>query len=282
MESAVLNKSALLTGKREQISARSITLQKGVMLVQAHFNEYAFTPHRHDDYVIGVTDHGEQKFRYRGFEQCAKLGHAFVIHPDELHDGRPGTEEGYSYRAIHLRPELVYEALGRRALPFIPEVVTTCPELRCVIEDVLSTSSNDCEGLESHDKLITLADHLARMSGQSKTSRDSLDFVTLNRIKEQLECDPTKRILIKDLEEDYGMSRFSITRQFRQYLGTTPHRFLVMRRLEYAKDKLFAGYSISDAAIDSGFSDQSHFNRHFRQAFGISPHHWLQISQLPQ
>jgi len=84
---------------------------------------------------------------------------------------------------------------------------------------------------------------------------------------------------MKDLEASYGMSRFSITRQFKQCLGTTPHRFLVMRRLEYAKKRLLDGASIVGVAIDSGFSDQSHFTRHFRHAFGISPHHWLQLSR---
>ena len=274
-----MNKCAGWQFKMEQIAIRSNRVQKGIEVVQAQFKEYAFTPHRHDDYVIGVTDHGEQRFQYRGTGRCARAGNCFVIHPDELHDGRPGTNEGYRYRAIYLRPSLISNALHGGSLPFVPNVVTVCPKLRYAVEDMLSLSADVDEDLETSTKLVELADVLLELSGKSSAVRSVLNVATINRIKEQLESDPASRILMQDLEASYGMSRFSITRQFKQHLGTTPHRFLVMRRLEYAKESLLDGASIADVAIDSGFSDQSHFTRHFRHAFGISPCKWLQLSR---
>jgi AraC-like DNA-binding protein len=51
-----------------------------------------------------------------------------------------------------------------------------------------------------------------------------------------------------------------------------------MRRLEKVKSVLHKGLSLADAAAESGFSDQSHMNRHFKRAFGMAPGHWRRLS----
>ena len=99
----------------------------GMERVEALFRRHAFTPHRHDDYVIGITSHGVQKFSYRGQGRCVLAGQAFIIHPDERHDGRAGTVSGYGYRAAYISPALIAEALGNKPLPFVSEVVSEHP-----------------------------------------------------------------------------------------------------------------------------------------------------------
>lgn len=272
-----MNKCAVFGADRDQISIRSTQFQKGIEVVQARFKKHAFTPHRHDDYVIGTTDHGEQKFRYRGVERCSKAGQVFVIHPDELHDGRSGTEQGYSYRALYLRPSLISEVLGCRSLPFVPSVVTQCTRIRFIVESMLTLEAT-CDDLKPTEQLTELADTLAELSGHPNSVKDRNNPSMLKSIMERFESDPANCILMSELEAEHGVSRYSITRQFKRYTGTTPHRFLAIRRLELAKRKLLEGLSIADAANESGFADQSHFTRNFRQAYGISPNSWTKIS----
>ncbi|MET5116662.1 AraC family ligand binding domain-containing protein, partial [Burkholderia pseudomallei] len=45
-------------------------------------------------------------------------GQCHILHPDVLHDGRAGPDEGFGYRSIYVDPALVPEALGGRMLPF--------------------------------------------------------------------------------------------------------------------------------------------------------------------
>src|SRR5215469_9432640 len=83
----------------------------------------AFAPHRHDTYGIGVTTAGVQVFGYRGARRVCLPGQLHVLHPDERHDGGPGTDGGFGYRILYVAPELVRDALGGRALPFVAEPV---------------------------------------------------------------------------------------------------------------------------------------------------------------
>ncbi|MCE3590073.1 AraC family ligand binding domain-containing protein, partial [Escherichia coli] len=70
--------------------------------MEARFTGDAFEPHRHDTYAIGVTLHGVQTFRYRGEKRQSLPGNIMVLHPDEVHDGGAGTDDGLRYRMIYL------------------------------------------------------------------------------------------------------------------------------------------------------------------------------------
>jgi AraC family transcriptional regulator len=69
-----------------------------------------------------------------------------------------------------------------------------------------------------------------------------------------------------------GLSIFHFARQFKHAAGVTPHHYLVSRRVERAQ-KLLADtdLSLSAIAFATGFSDQSHLTRHFRQIVGMTP-----------
>ncbi|MFW1812960.1 helix-turn-helix transcriptional regulator, partial [Acinetobacter ursingii] len=60
-------------------------------------------------------------------------------------------------------------------------------------------------------------------------------------------------------------------RQFKKYVGLPPHAWLVQARLQKARQLLKQGDQIAMVAQQCGFSDQSHFNRHFKKAMGVTP-----------
>src|SRR4051794_7272862 len=96
----------------------------GVEPLEARFLGRAFAPHRHDTYAIGITLSGVQAFHYRGALRRCLPGWCHVLHPDELHDGAAGTEDGFAYRIAYVDPALVQRALGGRgALPFVADPV---------------------------------------------------------------------------------------------------------------------------------------------------------------
>ncbi len=240
----------------------------------AFFETQAFSPHRHDTYAIGTTTAGVQTFNYRGGVHHALPGQVFVLHPDEVHDGRPGTETGYGYRIFYLSPDLISEALGRQALPFVPDPVSDDPRLKSAVGAMLEAVDDGAGDVCRTDAICLLSDALREASGRDGSSMRFIDLVAMRAIREQLIAATEQGIRISQLERDHGLDRFSICRQFRRAYGVSPHRFVTMRRLDRAKHHLRVGTSLADTAAAVGFADQSHLTRHFRNAFGITPGRW--------
>lgn len=76
--------------------------------------------------------------------------------------------------------------------------------------------------------------------------------------------------------EDYArLSHRSLStfkRDFRKYYKESPGKWLLQRRLDYAAVLLKnPALNVSQAAMDSGFEDLSHFSRSFKDKFGVSP-----------
>ena len=76
----------------------------GVELFRARLRGHPFSRHRHDVYAIGVTEEGVQAFEYRGTVEHSLPGQVFVLHPDELHDGRAEGPGLFGYRQIYIDP----------------------------------------------------------------------------------------------------------------------------------------------------------------------------------
>ena len=109
----------------------------GVELFRARLRGRPFSRHRHDVYAIGVTEEGVQAFEYRGTVEHSLPGQVFVLHPDELHDGRAEGPGLFGYRQIYINPVRIAAALpaltGRAApLPFASPV-TDDPVLARVV-----------------------------------------------------------------------------------------------------------------------------------------------------
>ena len=81
-----------------------------------------------------------------------------------------------------------------------------------------------------------------------------------------------------ELEAISGLDRFTLARQFRLRFGTSPHRYLTMRRVAAGRRLLASGQAIADVAAETGFADQSHFHRHFLKTFGMTPGRWQRLA----
>jgi AraC family transcriptional regulator len=83
------------------------------------------------------------------------------------------------------------------------------------------------------------------------------------------------QISLGELAKACGLSISRFARAFKQATGESPHRWLVKRRVEAAKELLRSSdLSIAEIALDCGFSDQSHLTRVFSVMAGATPGTW--------
>ncbi|MGV2975351.1 AraC family ligand binding domain-containing protein [Roseibium alexandrii] len=252
--------------------------EAGIERIEANFQGNGFSAHRHDTYAIGVTLQGVQRFKYRGAERASCPVQVIVIHPDEVHDGGAGTETGLRYRMMYIPPEMIAEALGGKALPHVSTPVLTNPVFQRSLIEALQDLDSEMGDLRVSDLLADLASCLNRFSDDARPVRQTLDWPVLKMCAEFIREHAADPIASADLEAVSGLDRFALSRQFRAAFGTSPHRYLVMRRLEQVKSGLADGECLAAAATAGGFADQSHMSRHFKRAFGMSPGKWRQLN----
>jgi AraC-like DNA-binding protein len=69
-----------------------------------------------------------------------------------------------------------------------------------------------------------------------------------------------------------GKSLSSFKREFKKLYNTTPRRWLTTKRLEYARKLLVnTNHSVQEICYNSGFENDSHFNRIFKASYGLTP-----------
>ena len=85
------------------------------------------------------------------------------------------------------------------------------------------------------------------------------------------------KINLADIAQAGRVSKSEALRCFHQIFQSTPIRFLIEYRLNRARDCLLANeISISQAALESGFDNISHFIRLFKKQFGSTPKQMVQ------
>ena len=102
--------------------------------------------------------------------------------------------------------------------------------------------------------------------------RGGLPPRALRRVREYIEAHLEQNISVQALAATAGLSMFHFAREFKRSEGVTPHDYLVQCRVRRAQE-LLAGTDLplSEIALASGFSDQSHCARRFREHVGITP-----------
>jgi len=79
--------------------------------------------------------------------------------------------------------------------------------------------------------------------------------------------------LLEQISAVARISPYHFARQFKAATGLSPHQYVIIRRIERAKQLLRArtDLSLAEVATCAGFSDQSQFSHHFKRIVGVTP-----------
>jgi AraC-like DNA-binding protein len=254
----------------------------GLSRLEAFFTGHAYDGHRHDTYAIGYTLDGVQSFDYRGGRVDSTADKVLVIHPDEPHNGRAGDRDGFGYRMVYLAPRRVRDALGSQArgLPFVRTAMLDHPRLLCLLQPIFDDLDHNLERLALDHAVLGIADCLLALdpSARGRAPGTATSAAAIERARDFLHTHFDQPVDSEQLEAVTGLDRYTLARQFRRQLCTSPYRYLTLRRLDHARARMRVGDSLTEAALASGFADQSHLTRQFRRAFGVPPGRWRALT----
>lgn len=113
-----------------------------------------------------------------------------------------------------------------------------------------------------------LAQHPQDVSGILRAVQD----LRLSRLISQIIATPEEDWKIEKMLQIIPLSRAQLMRIFKQKIGQTPHAFLHSIRLQQAARLLrYSAESVLTTALSCGFQSETHFNKAFKQKYGMTP-----------
>ncbi|MYS81566.1 helix-turn-helix transcriptional regulator [Embleya scabrispora] len=238
-------------------------------VLHAHMTDHSYPMHTHAAWTLLIVDDGMVKYDLDRHEHGVLRRAVSLLPPHIPHNGSAATPTGFRKRVLYLDSSHVADDLIGRA---VDHSVLDDHALHGRVHRLHTSLLRPGEELEAESRLAFIAERLrghlldrvaapavVRDAGLAHRLRDLLDArfvegVTLGAASELLHAHPTH-----------------LVRAFGREFGVGPHQYLTGRRVDLARGLLLDGMPPHTVAVTAGFYDQSHLNRHFKRALGISP-----------
>jgi AraC-like DNA-binding protein len=240
-------------------------------------SNHHFPRHAHDQFGFGIIDFGAQR-SWSGVGQIeASAGDVIFCNPGEMHDGLPFERRVRVWRIIYFDPALIRRTVeGQVSAEFeIVRPVARDPLLaQHFVRLFASLTDKQPDVLGQEENLIRAIACILQRNGSCRPSYRNVKSgpsPSVTKALRRLDAAPDQPVSIADLAALSGTSRFQLIRAFRRETGTTPHAYLIQKRVSAARRLLATGIMPAEAAVAAGFSDQSHMTRAFLRHLGVTP-----------
>lgn len=252
----------------------------GIELLSASYTKFEFSKHWHDELAIGLIEDGAEGLFYRGSNLLVPQQHIVAINAGEVHTGFAGAPKGWRYRMFYFDLALLAQQFSDTELvldPIIEKAIIGDADLFQQLLQLhvsLEVASFD---LTKKSLLAITLERLFTRYGSAKPidDRQELDLKSAHATREFIYDNWESNLSLSELEAVSGSNKFQLIRSFNALFGVTPHQFLLLVKAQKAKQFLSEGMSCVNTALACGFYDQSHFNRNFKRAFGVSPSNYI-------
>ncbi len=234
-----------------------------------------FPNHFHDYYVIGFIENGTRCLSCKNQEYTIRRGNILLFNPNDNHGCSQSDEGTFDYRGINITKEtmlsIAEEVTGKKYLPIFTENVVFDNELNEYLHLLHRMIMDGSKEFEKEELLLFLISTLIGQYGQPFEKNIPECREEIEKVCVFIEQHFTEHISLEDLVTYSGLSKSTLLRAFIKSKGVTPYRYLQAIRINKAKELLEQDISPIEAAMQTGFSDQSHFTNFFNMFIGLSP-----------
>ncbi|SDH73824.1 AraC family transcriptional regulator [Variovorax sp. OV700] len=236
--------------------------------------------HWHATFGVGVIDEGAQTSASGCGNVDAYAGNLIATNPGEVHDGRPLGGSARRWRMLYLEPDALRWAVDAASAGVAQDMALIRPvivddELRRVLGELLRMLEAEAlaDALRCEELLVRACTLLVGRHGAGRLSAPAAS-ADVSRAREMLAYNLAQPPSLGELAAASGVSKFQLLRRFKDVHGVTPFAWLLQQRTEVARALVRQGAALTEAAMATGFADQSHMTRAFVRHFGYTPGAW--------
>ena len=220
---------------------------------------HTYGPAVRDCYLLHYVLEGKGTFIRGDGRYPVATGDIFVIRPGEVTTYQADTQTPWSYVWLGFS--------CNEELPFLQEAVLR----QMPVKHMFAYIGEHIEMRELDGKIFSLTHELLWTLSRNTDREQKPGSRYAEYLKVYMDNSYMNRISIEEVAERLHVDRRYLTALFRERYGQPPQSYLIELRLEKADGFLREGYSVTDAAVMSGFSDLSNFSCRYKSRYGISP-----------
>lgn len=265
--------------KRERLTFVSLPFLQGIEAVSGDDVGNTFRNHIHHTCVMGRVTQGVRIITHAGGESRIAEGELFFLNPGQVHGCTSGADGVHSYQLLSIEPGVLARVAS--------QISETGPSGIC-FDGVRGThagigremglffaalSNPTAPDLDKESLLYSLLARVLLVFARTPPAvcRVGRQDAAMERVRRHIQAHHAEPLTLAVLADVACLSPFHLQRLFTRHLGISPHQYLTHQRIAEGKRSLLAGASIAEAAVASGFSDQSHFTHHFKAVVGTTP-----------
>ena len=216
------------------------------------------------DHIVGIKMAGSAKHTFQDREFVISRNCVYFLNRNEDYDVEV-YERGESF-SIHFT---TYEEIDTDS--FCVSVST--PEAFASVLEKAKTAQNTNDGLLLFSLLYQFCARLEQLRQKKYFPKDKRMLAAKAYIDENFNRDDCLAAAVA--QSKLTTRRFDDL--FRKSFDITPNKYIMFRRVAYAKTLLVAGmFSVAAVAEMCGFSDVYYFSKVFKKLTGVNPSKWTQ------
>lgn len=241
-----------------------------------------FPNHFHEYYVIGFIESGQRYLSCKNKEYIIETGDLILFNPRDNHTCKQIDGRRLDYRCINIEPDVMkkfaLEITGEDYLPYFTESVLFHNDLVASLRELHLMIMQEQKDFKKEEMLLIIIEQLiVEYSNAIAPVAPLQTNVEIKVVCDYLEKNYMKNIKLNDLSTLTGLSKYYLLHSFTKQKGISPYSYLETIRISKAKKFLEQGITPIDVALQTGFTDQSHFTNFFKKLIGLTPKQYMNI-----